>query len=92
MSPRFTPYGKRLQRASLRTTRNVRFLFSCPSLLFPSSFSVSLVSVVDEVQKKQIKDSFVKYDRSLLVADSRRCEAKQVGGKGARSKRAKSYR
>ncbi|KAH7815263.1 putative 40S ribosomal protein S16-1 [Monocercomonoides exilis] len=47
---------------------------------------------VDEVNKKQIKDTFLKYDRSLLVADSRRCEAKQYGGKGARSKRAKSYR
>lgn len=47
---------------------------------------------VDEVQKQVIKDAFVKYDRSLLISDRRRCEAKQFGGKGARSKRAKSYR
>ncbi|KAA6403285.1 MAG: putative 40S ribosomal protein S16-1 [Streblomastix strix] len=47
---------------------------------------------VDEVQKKEIKNVIIKYDRSLLVADPRRCEAKQYGGKGARSKRAKSYR
>merc|ERR1712141_7277 len=31
---------------------------------------------VDEASKKEIKDLLVQYDRSLLVADPRRCEAK----------------
>jgi len=47
---------------------------------------------VDEASKKEIKDLLVKYDRSLLVADPRRCEPKKFGGKGARSKYQKSYR
>jgi len=47
---------------------------------------------VDEASKKEIKDILVKYDRSLLVADPRRCEPKKFGGKGARSKYQKSYR
>jgi small subunit ribosomal protein S16e len=48
--------------------------------------------VVDEQVKKEIKAQLVKYDRTLLVGDRRRAEAKQYGGNGARSKRAKSYR
>merc|ERR1712136_574139 len=32
---------------------------------------------VDEASKKEIKDTLVQYDRSLLVADPRRCEAKK---------------
>ncbi|KAK2952113.1 putative 40S ribosomal protein S16-1 [Blattamonas nauphoetae] len=47
---------------------------------------------VDEVQKKEVKNLFLSYDRSLLVADSRRSETKTPGGKGARSMHAKSYR
>ena len=47
---------------------------------------------VDEVSKRQIKETLVEYDRGLLVADPRRCEPKKVGGKGARSKKQKSYR
>merc|ERR1711928_294305 len=31
---------------------------------------------VDEQSKKAIKDTLVQYDRSLLVADPRRCEPK----------------
>merc|ERR1712117_199429 len=31
-----------------------------------------------------IKDTLVQYDRSLLVADPRRCEPKKFGGPGAR--------
>ncbi len=34
----------------------------------------------------------MQYDRSLLVADPRRMEAKKCGGKGARSKMQKAYR
>ena len=47
---------------------------------------------VDEVSKKEIKDILVQYDRSLLVADPRRCEAKKFGGPGARARYQKSYR
>ena len=39
---------------------------------------------VDEQQKKEIKEILVSYDRSLLVADPRRCEPKKFGGPGAR--------
>jgi len=47
---------------------------------------------VDEASKKEVKDILVQYDRSLLVADPRRCEAKKFGGPGARAKYQKSYR
>ena len=41
---------------------------------------------VDEAQKKEIKDKLIHYDRSLLVADPRRCEPKKFGGQGARAR------
>ncbi|KAK3729203.1 hypothetical protein QZH41_002768 [Actinostola sp. cb2023] len=47
---------------------------------------------VDEVSKKEIRDILVQYDRSLLVADPRRTEAKKFGGPGARARYQKSYR
>ncbi|RUS15363.1 ribosomal protein L13e-domain-containing protein [Endogone sp. FLAS-F59071] len=47
---------------------------------------------VDEASKKEIKDILVHYDRSLLVADPRRCEPKKFGGPGARARYQKSYR
>lgn len=47
---------------------------------------------VDEAQKKEVKELFINYDRSLLVMDPRRAEPKKFGGKGARSKIQKSYR
>jgi small subunit ribosomal protein S16e len=47
---------------------------------------------VDEASKKEIKDLLVAYDRSLLVADPRRCEPKKFGGPGARARYQKSYR
>eukprot|EP01118_Nematostelium_gracile_P001778 TRINITY_DN11846_c0_g1_i1.p1 TRINITY_DN11846_c0_g1~~TRINITY_DN11846_c0_g1_i1.p1 ORF type:complete len:145 (-),score=36.77 TRINITY_DN11846_c0_g1_i1:94-528(-) len=47
---------------------------------------------VDEAQKKEIKEILLAYDRSLLVADPRRCEAKKFGGPGARARIQKSYR
>jgi len=49
-------------------------------------------SDVDEVSKKEIRDILVQYDRSLLVADPRRAEAKKFGGPAARSRYQKSYR
>jgi len=47
---------------------------------------------VDEASKKEIKDLLVSYDRTLLVADPRRCEPKKFGGPGARARFQKSYR
>ncbi len=47
---------------------------------------------IDEASKKELKDVLMSYDRTLLVADPRRCEPKKYGGKGARSKKQKSYR
>ncbi|KAI7827811.1 ribosomal protein S5 domain 2-type protein [Kickxella alabastrina] len=47
---------------------------------------------VDEASKKEIKDILVAFDRSLLVADPRRCEPKKFGGPGARARFQKSYR
>merc|ERR1712070_28365 len=47
---------------------------------------------VDEASKREIKDILTSYDRTLLVADPRRCEPKKFGGPGARARRQKSYR
>ncbi|KAJ8024137.1 40S ribosomal protein S16 [Holothuria leucospilota] len=47
---------------------------------------------VDEVSKKEIKDILVQFDKSLLVADPRRCEPKKFGGPSARARYQKSYR
>lgn len=47
---------------------------------------------VDEAAKREIKDILVGYDRTLLVADTRRCEPKKFGGPGARARYQKSYR
>jgi small subunit ribosomal protein S16e len=47
---------------------------------------------VDEHSKNTLKTAFVQYDRTLLVADNRRCEPKKFGGPGARSRFQKSYR
>mmetsp|Transcript_38740 Transcript_38740/g.84545 ORF Transcript_38740/g.84545 Transcript_38740/m.84545 type:complete len:144 (-) Transcript_38740:64-495(-) len=47
---------------------------------------------VDEASKREIKDILVSYDRTLLVADARRCEPKKFGGPGARARYQKSYR
>ncbi|TYZ57476.1 hypothetical protein PybrP1_005160 [[Pythium] brassicae (nom. inval.)] len=47
---------------------------------------------VDEASKKEIKDILLAYDRTLLVADPRRKEAKKFGGPSARARFQKSYR
>lgn len=41
---------------------------------------------VDEHSKNQLKQLLIAYDRSLLVADNRRCEPKKFGGPGARAR------
>lgn len=47
---------------------------------------------VDEHSKNTLKTALIQFDRSLLVADPRRCEPKKFGGKGARARFQKSYR
>ena len=47
---------------------------------------------VDEASKREIKELFASYDRTLLVADPRRTEPKKFGGPGARARYQKSYR
>jgi small subunit ribosomal protein S16e len=47
---------------------------------------------VDEASKREVKDILLSYDRTLLVADPRRCEPKKFGGAGARARYQKSYR
>ncbi len=50
------------------------------------------ILVVDEASKKEIKAMLTQYDRTLIVADPRRCEPKKFGGPGARARYQKSYR
>eukprot|EP01006_Ploeotia_vitrea_P003525 TRINITY_DN112770_c0_g1_i1.p1 TRINITY_DN112770_c0_g1~~TRINITY_DN112770_c0_g1_i1.p1 ORF type:complete len:144 (+),score=1.33 TRINITY_DN112770_c0_g1_i1:42-473(+) len=47
---------------------------------------------VDEQSKRAIKETLMQYDRTLLVADTRRCEPKKFGGPSARARYQKSYR
>lgn len=46
----------------------------------------------DEATKRELKELLIQYDKSLLVADPRRCEPKKFGGRGARARFQKSYR
>ncbi|MES1923266.1 40S ribosomal protein S16 [Bonamia ostreae] len=46
----------------------------------------------DESLKNEIRQILINYDRSLLVADPRRCEPKKFGGPSARTRKQKSYR
>ena len=45
-----------------------------------------------EVEKSVIKNTFLEADKTLLVADPRRCESKKPGRHSARSRFTKSYR
>jgi small subunit ribosomal protein S9 len=49
-------------------------------------------ALVEFLKDEKLKELFKKYDRSLLVSDARRKEPKHPLGRGARSKRQKSYR
>lgn len=49
-------------------------------------------ALVAFTKDKKLKEKFLKYDRMLLVDDSRRKEAKKPLGKGARKKRQLSFR
>lgn len=48
--------------------------------------------LVDFFEDPSLRETFLDYDRSLLVNDPRRKEPKHPGGPGARAKRQKSYR
>ena len=59
---------------------------------FPRFVSSPPFPDVDEQSKNEIKDILLQYDRTLLVADPRRCEPKKFGGRSARARFQKSYR
>jgi small subunit ribosomal protein S9 len=48
--------------------------------------------IIEFTDDAELKASYLEYDRSLLVNDPRRKEAKKPLGRGARKKRQKSYR
>lgn len=60
-------------------------ILTCPQIAYYQKY-------VDEHSKNQLKQALVAYDRTLLVADNRRCEPKKFGGPGARARYQKSYR
>jgi len=43
-------------------------------------------------KEEELKNKFLEYDRTIIKGDPRRKETKKYGGKGARSKKQKSYR
>ncbi len=51
-------------------------------------------ALVDHTEDEQLKETFLEYDRNMLVEDSRRTEPRKPSqsSKGARHKRQKSYR
>ncbi|MHC1599606.1 MAG: 30S ribosomal protein S9 [Candidatus Methanospirareceae archaeon] len=48
--------------------------------------------LVEWTENEKLKETYLEYDRSLLVSDTRKKEKKKFGAKGARAKRQKSYR
>ena len=49
-------------------------------------------ALIESSKDKALRDMFYEYDRTLVKDDVRRKESKKYGGKGARSKKQKSYR
>ena len=49
-------------------------------------------ALVKWTQDPELRSKYLHYDRSILVADSRRKEVKKAGGPGARARYQKSYR
>ena len=74
------PFIKAFYLNYYKNQKNIKYLIKTP------------FSDVDEASKKEIKDILIQYDRTLLVADPRRCEPKKFGGPGARARYQKSYR
>ncbi|MBA5942752.1 MAG: 30S ribosomal protein S9 [Methanophagales archaeon] len=48
--------------------------------------------LVEWTENEELKETYLGYDRSLIVSDMRKKEMKKYGAKGARAKRQKSYR
>lgn len=48
--------------------------------------------LVEWTENEELKETYLDYDRSLVVSDMRKRETKKFGAKGARAKRQKSYR
>lgn len=48
--------------------------------------------LVEWAQSDKLKETYLRFDRNLLVSDVRKKEKKKFGGRGARAKRQKSYR
>lgn len=61
------------------------------SQIFASRLAIAR-ALVKFTNSKELKKAFVKYDKSLLVADTRRKEAYKPGDSKARKKRQKSFR
>lgn len=49
-------------------------------------------ALVKWTEDPELRSKYLYYDRSILVADSRRKESKKAGGPGARARYQKSYR
>jgi len=49
-------------------------------------------ALIEFSKDKELRDRFYEYDRALVKNDPRRKEPKKYGGRGARSKKQKSYR
>ena len=49
-------------------------------------------AIIQASSSKELRDIYIEYDRSLLVADVRRKEARKPGDSKARAKRQTSYR
>lgn len=79
-----------------RSTVPLKRAFSFISVAIRQAIAKSVVAFhqkyVDEASKQEIRNTLINYDRSLLVADPRRCEPKKFGGPGARARYQKSYR
>lgn len=79
-----------------RSTVPLKRVFSFISVAIRQAIAKSVVAFhqkyVDEASKQEIRNTLINYDRSLLVADPRRCEPKKFGGPGARARYQKSYR
>ncbi len=61
------------------------------SQIFASRLAIAR-ALVKFTNSKELKNAFVKYDKNLLVADTRRKEAYKPGDSKARKKRQKSFR
>ena len=83
--------------ANLNLRVRVRGGGSCSQIMaIRQAIAKSVISYAqkfeDETVKRELKELLLQYDKSLLVADPRRCEPKKFGGKGARARFQKSYR